>query len=217
MACARARSCGAPITTTVVGSFAIPVAQTAQALFVEAAEALDSRGWLCSSGSAATRHATRRMNGVSRRSICSVNSYHESGKSCQLSVVGCRSSRTTDNRQPTTNLARRELLGRPVPGSPIHERRRFPRPPLWLNLLLLVLAVGTFAFARYQRDEISRKTAVLFTPSPSNPTELNQIRDELSQMDVTEDQLKRELDARMEYLKTVESSQFYLSVDTQKK
>jgi hypothetical protein len=104
-----------------------------------------------------------------------------------------------------------------VPASHVPDRRRFPRPPLWLNLLLLVLAVATFAFARHQRDEISTKTKVLFTPGPSNPTELNQIRDELSQMDVTEDQLKRELDARMEYLKTVESSQFYLSVDTQKK
>jgi hypothetical protein len=104
-----------------------------------------------------------------------------------------------------------------VPASRVHERRRFPRPPLWLNLLLLVLAVGTFAFARYQRNEISRKTAILFAPSPSNPAELNQIRGELSQMDVTEDQLKHELDARMEYLKTIESSQFYLSIDTQKK
>ncbi|HEY2323457.1 MAG TPA: hypothetical protein VGJ82_11410 [Thermoanaerobaculia bacterium] len=100
---------------------------------------------------------------------------------------------------------------------PLQERRRFPRPPLWLNLLLIILALGTFVFAQRQRDEIDTKTAVLFTPSKSNPAELNQVRDELSQMDVTEGQLKRELDARMEYLKTVDSEQFYLSVDTAKK
>jgi hypothetical protein len=104
-----------------------------------------------------------------------------------------------------------------VAAKPLQERRRFPRPPLWLNLLLIILALGTFVFAQRQRDEIDTKTAVLFTPSKSNPAELNQVRDELSQMDVTEGQLKRELDARMEYLKTVDSEQFYLSVDTAKK
>jgi hypothetical protein len=104
-----------------------------------------------------------------------------------------------------------------VAAKPLQERRRFPRPPLWLNLLLIILALGTFLFAQRQRDEIDTKTAVLFTPSKSNPAELNQVRDELSRMDVTKVQLERELAARMEYLKTVDSAQFYLSVDTAKK
>jgi hypothetical protein len=84
-------------------------------------------------------------------------------------------------------------------------------------LLLLVLAVATFAFARYQRREIDAKTARLFAPGKGDAAELNQIRDELSQMDVTEDQLKRELDARIDYLHTIESEQFYLSIDTANK
>ncbi len=84
-------------------------------------------------------------------------------------------------------------------------------------MLLLILALATFVFAQYQRNDIDAKTAVLFTPSKSNPAEVNQIREELSQMDVTEDQLKRELAARMEYLKTIDSEQFYLSVDTARK
>lgn len=104
-----------------------------------------------------------------------------------------------------------------MPAKPIQERRRFPRPPLWLNLLLVILALGTFVFAQRQRNEIDSKTALLFAPSRSNPAELNEIRDQLSQMDVTEEQLKRELDARMEYLHTIDSEQFYLSVDTAKK
>ena len=99
----------------------------------------------------------------------------------------------------------------------MQERRRFPRPPLWLNLLLIIVALATFVFAQHQRNEIDAKTAILFTPSKSNPAEVNQVRDELSQMDVTEDQLKRELDARMEYLHTIDSEQFYLSVDTARK
>ena len=88
---------------------------------------------------------------------------------------------------------------------------------MWLNLLLIILALATFVFAQRQRDEIDSKTAILFTPTKSTPAEVNQIRDELSQMDVTEEQLKRELDARMEYLHTIDSEQFYLSVDTARK
>jgi hypothetical protein len=88
---------------------------------------------------------------------------------------------------------------------------------VWLNLLLIILALATFVFAQRQRDEIDSKTAILFTPTKSTPAEVNQIRDELSQMDVTEEQLKRELDARMEYLHTIDSEQFYLSVDTARK
>lgn len=104
-----------------------------------------------------------------------------------------------------------------MPAKPLQERRRFPRPPLWLNLLLVIVALATFVFAQYQRNEIDTKTAILFTPTKSNPAAVNQIREELSQMDVTEGQLKRELDARMEYLQTIDSEQFYLSVDTARK
>jgi hypothetical protein len=82
---------------------------------------------------------------------------------------------------------------------------------------LVILALATFTFAQYQHNQIDAKTALLFASSKNNPVELNQVRDELSQMDVTEEQLKRELDARLEYLKTIDSEQFYLSVDTARK
>jgi len=97
------------------------------------------------------------------------------------------------------------------------ERRSFPRPPLWLNLLLLVIAAATFVYARHQRDVIEEKSAILFKPSPNSPAELNRIRDELSQMDLTQGQLERELDGRMQYLKTLQSEEFYISIDTQRK
>lgn len=84
-------------------------------------------------------------------------------------------------------------------------------------MLLVILALGTFVFAQYQRNQIEAKTAILFTPSTSSPAELNQIRSELSQMDVTEEQLKHELDARLEYLRTIDSERFYVSVDTARK
>jgi hypothetical protein len=103
------------------------------------------------------------------------------------------------------------------PSRNLRERRSFPRPPLWLNLLLLVTAAATFAYAKHQRDAIDDKTAILFRHSPNSPAELNRMRDELSQMDLTQDQLKNEIDGRMQYLQSLKSEEFYLSIDTQRK
>ena len=97
------------------------------------------------------------------------------------------------------------------------ERRSFPRPPLWLNLLLLVIAAATFAYAKHQRDVIDDKTAILFRHNDNSPAELNRMRDELSQMDLTQEQLKHEIDARMQYLQSQQSEEFYISIDTQRK
>jgi hypothetical protein len=43
------------------------------------------------------------------------------------------------------------------------------------------------------------------------------MRDELSQMDLTQAQLKHEIDARMQYLQSQQSAEFYISIDTQRK
>jgi hypothetical protein len=99
----------------------------------------------------------------------------------------------------------------------VKERRRSPRPPLWLNLLLLAVATGTFLFARQQRETIDDKTALLFKRSESSPEALNRMRDELAQVDLTREQLAKELDGRMDYLRALEGSQFYLSIDTAKR
>jgi hypothetical protein len=97
------------------------------------------------------------------------------------------------------------------------ERRSFPRPPLWLNLLLLIVAAATFAFARHQRTVIRDKTAVLFRHNENHPAELNKIRNDLAQMDLTQQQLAQELDARMQYMQTLQSEDFWISIDTARK
>ena len=78
----------------------------------------------------------------------------------------------------------------------MQERRRSPRPPLWLNLLLLVIAAGTFAYAKHQRDAIDAKTALLFKRSESSPAEIQQMRDDLAKRDLTREQLAKQLDGR---------------------
>jgi hypothetical protein len=100
----------------------------------------------------------------------------------------------------------------PRPGGA--DRRSFPRPPLWLNLVLLVIAAATFAFAAHQRRIVQQKTALLFQSDPNSPAELNRIRSDLAQMDLTKEQLAHELDARMAYLRSLAGEDFYITVDT---
>lgn len=116
-------------------------------------------------------------------------------------------------------MARRSLLCPVMSDSRPYgrDRRSFPRPPLWLNLLLLIIAAATFAYARHQRDIIEDKTAILFKHNENSPVELNRMRDELSQMDLNQAQLGREIDGRMQYLQSLQSEQFYISIDTQRK
>jgi hypothetical protein len=86
-----------------------------------------------------------------------------------------------------------------------------------LNLFLLVIAAGTFLYAKHQRDDIDAKTALLFKRSESSPEEVNRMRDELAQMDLDQEQLRKELDGRLAYLESVRGSQFYVSIDTAKR
>ena len=64
---------------------------------------------------------------------------------------------------------------------------------------------------------IRQKTAKLFAPTPKSNADVDAIRQQLADMDVTEAQLARELDARVDYLKAVQSTDFYIAIDTQKR
>jgi hypothetical protein len=99
----------------------------------------------------------------------------------------------------------------------MRDRRSFPRPPLWLNLLLLVIAAATFAYAKHERDVVRQKMAVLFKPSPTNPDEMNRVRVELADADLSRQQVAKELDGRMQYLQALQGEQFYIAVDTSKR
>lgn len=101
------------------------------------------------------------------------------------------------------------------PGAP--DRRSFPRPPLWLNLTVLVLALVSVGLARAHRGSIDRRFTEAIVGQEASPAEISRIRAELAELELTREQLKQELNSRLEYVESLESSEFYLAVDTSKK
>lgn len=103
---------------------------------------------------------------------------------------------------------------RVVARAELSDRRDLPRPPLRVNLILLAVAVSTLTFAGYQRKRIDAKFERLFDRTSAGPSELNQVKGELAEMDLTKESLEKELDSRLGYIESLKSRDFYLSIDT---
>jgi hypothetical protein len=101
------------------------------------------------------------------------------------------------------------------PGSP--DRRRIPRPPLWLNLLILALGLAGVLFARYHRDRVETRFSDVLTQQQRTPADLRQAKEELAEMDLSRQELERELQGRMQFVQSLKSENFYLAIDTQAK
>lgn len=97
------------------------------------------------------------------------------------------------------------------------ERRSFPRPPLWLNLFLLLLGIAGVLFARYHREKVSTQFADIIAEEQRTPADVRQIKDELAEMDLERNTLKSELEGRMKFLGSLKSENFYLSIDSRQK
>ena len=94
------------------------------------------------------------------------------------------------------------------------DRRSFPRPPLWLNLLLLLLGIAGFFLARSHRQRVESEFSDVLTREQVTPQDVTKIKDELAEMDLNREALQRELDARMKFVGGLKSENFYLSIDT---
>lgn len=94
------------------------------------------------------------------------------------------------------------------------DRRSFPRPPLWLNLLLLILGVAGVVFARYHRDRVSSEFSDVINEQQRTPADVRKMKEDLAEMDLTRDVLQKELEGRMKFVGSLKSENFYLSVDT---
>ena len=94
------------------------------------------------------------------------------------------------------------------------ERRSFPRPPLWLNLVLLLLGVGGILYARYHREEVSKRFVHVIAEEARTPQDIRKLKEEIAEMDLGREQLQKELDGRAKFLASLKSEHFYLSIDT---
>lgn len=97
------------------------------------------------------------------------------------------------------------------------DRRGIPRPPLWLNLGLLLLALLVLAGNWLHRDRVEKRFGHVIAERARTPDEINKMKNELAEMDLTEDALKKELEGRMKFVRSLKSEDFYLAVDTQQK
>jgi len=101
------------------------------------------------------------------------------------------------------------------PGAP--ERRSFPRPPLWLNLLLLILGIAGVFFARSHRERISKEYAGIINEQQRTPADVRKIKEDLAEMDLTRSALQHELEGRMKLAANLKAEDFYLAVDTRRR
>jgi len=101
------------------------------------------------------------------------------------------------------------------PGAP--DRRSFPRPPLWLNLLLLLLGIGGVLYARHHREQISTRFARVIAEEARTPADVRKVKEELAEMDLNREQLRKELEGRAKFMASLKSENFYLSIDTKQR
>lgn len=94
------------------------------------------------------------------------------------------------------------------------DRRSFPRPPLWLNLILLLLGVAGVFYARYHREKVATQFADVIAAQARTPGDVRKLKEELAGADLERSALQRELDSRMKFVNSLKSENFYLSVDT---
>jgi len=94
------------------------------------------------------------------------------------------------------------------------ERRSFPRPPLWLNLLLLCLGIGGIFLVRAHRERVASDYADVIAEEARTPADVRAMKEQLARMDLTRDALQRELEGRMKFATSLKSENFYLSIDS---
>jgi hypothetical protein len=91
---------------------------------------------------------------------------------------------------------------------------KLPRPPLTLNLALLLCGVVLGAAAMLHRRSLDARFSASVVRSQATPFEIQRIRRDLSGSELDEAALEKELEARLAAVDAQESSEFYIVLDT---
>ncbi|HYI10409.1 MAG TPA: L,D-transpeptidase [Thermoanaerobaculia bacterium] len=84
-------------------------------------------------------------------------------------------------------------------------------------MLLLVLGVAGVLYGRHHREQVATQFSDVIAAEARTPGDIRKAKEELAEMDLSRQELERELDGRMKHLSLLKSENFYLSVDTRQK
>lgn len=91
---------------------------------------------------------------------------------------------------------------------------KLPRPPVVWSLLLLAAAVGIGGAAVLHRRSLDRRLGVAWKSGGGVPFAIQKLRRDLSDLEIDEETLSRELEARLDYLENAENDDFSIVLDT---
>jgi hypothetical protein len=109
------------------------------------------------------------------------------------------------------------MLGRRGKERGKSDRRDLPRPSLGLNFFLIAASAAALIFAAGERRRIDAEYSRVLAKASAGSPELNEVKAELAEMDLTKETLNTELDSRLAYLEKRKSRDFFLSIDTSNK
>lgn len=69
-------------------------------------------------------------------------------------------------------------------------------------------------YARNHREKVSNEFAHVIQEEARTPADVRNLKNDLAEMDLSRDQLQRELDGRAKFVASLKSEDFYLSIDT---
>jgi len=69
-------------------------------------------------------------------------------------------------------------------------------------------------YARHHREEVSTKFARVIAEKARTPGDLSKAKEELAEMDLSREDLRKQLEGRSKFLTTLKTEDFYLSIDT---
>ncbi len=72
-------------------------------------------------------------------------------------------------------------------------------------------------YARHHREQVSTRFARVITEEARTPADVKKNKEELAEMDLTREELARELEGRAKFMTSLESENFYLSIDTKQR
>jgi hypothetical protein len=94
---------------------------------------------------------------------------------------------------------------------------KYRRPAVRWSLSVLLAAVMVASLAGWHRSSLERRFALSVRESAGMPSEIKRVRAELVDLEHDESALGAELDARLKYVKSLKSEEFYIVVDRAKK